>query len=149
MTVKPVLSREEKAAGRAFRELAQAMAEKRADSLLAAASEEGRPFSVVPNFLAQFRHECARRGGRSTAMDLKEIYSYSPAFYVWREGGQWVMADSPPDGEVPGPFVIVPAGRFGFITKEGKCSCGALAASRAGRLVDAYERAPIEGRVAR
>ncbi len=78
------------------------------------------PVFRVPNFLAVYRHPCPGRGMRSTALELREVYRLSPA-----------------DADVP-------AGRFGFITRAGTCrSCGATAASRAGRLVDAHERPPI------
>lgn len=106
---------EEKAVGRQFRETAQAA--------LLASFDTGPPNYVVPNFIALYRHNCDARGGRSTALNLKEIYQFSPA-----DAG-------------------VPAGRFGFIYKAGRCAyCGQTARSRAGRLVDAHERPPLASR---
>ncbi len=112
------LTPEEKAAGRRFRDQAQA-------DLLASVQAQP-PTHVVPNFLALYRHNCPARDGRSTALELKEMYRKSLA-----------------DGDVP-------AGRFGFLWREGRCRhCGATASSRAGRLVDAHRRPPIVGRVNR
>ena len=112
------LSTEEKAAGRVFRDEMQA-------ALLRSHTADP-PDHTVPNFLSLYRHSCPARQGRSTALELKEVYVSSPSY---------------PD---------VPAGRFGFIYKQGVCrGCGQTARSRAGRLVDAYERPPIHGRVAR
>jgi len=112
------LSPAEKAAGRAFRDAAQAD--------LLATFDTDPPAFTVPSFLALYRHHCPARAGRSTALPLHEIYLHSPA-----------------DGDVP-------AGRFGFIYRAGRCrSCGQQARSRAGRLVDAQVRPPIHGRVLR
>ncbi len=91
-----------------------------AQNHLVAAFDSHPPDFRVPNFLAVYRHPCPGRQMRSTALELCEVYRLSPV-----------------DGAVP-------AGRFGFITREGTCrSCGQTAASRAGRLVDAYVRPPI------
>jgi hypothetical protein len=43
----------------------------------------------------------------------------------------------------------IPAGRFGFWWKTGKCSCGQRATSKVGKFEDAYLRPPLQGRVAR
>lgn len=108
------LSAAEKAAGRAFRDTAQA------DLLNTFTADP--PTFTVPNFIALYRHNCPQRGDRSTALELKEQYQLSPAY----------------------PEHGVPAGRFGFIWRFGACRhCGATARSRAGRLVDAYARPPI------
>jgi len=73
-----------------------------------------------------YRHECPARSNVSTALELQERYVLSPAY-----------------GEVP-------AARFGFIYKEGRCrGCKGTARSKTGRLVDAYQRPPLDGRVAR
>lgn len=114
------LSAHEKAAGRLFRDQAQA------DLLVS--FELDPPDHRVPNFLALYRHSCPARQGRSTALELKEVYVISPAY----------------------PEHDVLAGRFGFIFKAGTCrGCGQTARSRAGRLVNAHERPPLHGRVAR
>jgi len=113
-----MLSTEEKAVGRVFRDAAQAE--------LVQSFEIDPPDHTVPVVISVYRHACPRRQGRSTALELKEIYLYSPA------GGD------------------VPAGRFGFLYKQGRCRyCGASARSRLGRLVDGYDRPPLSGRVAR
>lgn len=114
------LTRQEKTAGRAFRDAAQAQ--------LLASIEADPPDHLVPNFLAYYRHTCPAREGRSTALELREVYVASPSY----------------------PEQGVAAGRFAFIYKQGSCrGCGQTARSRAGRLVDAWERPPIAGRVAR
>lgn len=82
----------------------------------------------VPFFLGLFRHICSARSQRSVAIELKEQYLISP-IYVDED---------------------VPAGRFGYIYREGRCrACGQTARSGVGRLVDGWERPPITGRVAR
>lgn len=150
MPVKVKLSPEEKAAGRAFRETAQSYAELRAVTVREQAHSQKRPCTLVPNFLAQLRHECPRRGGRSTSLDLREVYVYSPAYHVWTgDDGKPVVSPEPPEMPPAREVTLIQAGRFGFITREGKCRCGHVAVSQAGRLVDARERAPLEGRVAR
>lgn len=83
------------------------------------------PDFVVPSFLGIFRHLCRARNNKSTAMELKEKYVTSPQY----------------------PEDAVPAGRFGYLFREGQCSfCGRRARSGIGRLVDAYERPPLFGR---
>jgi hypothetical protein len=82
----------------------------------------------VPCFAGLYRHLCSAKNNRSVAMEVKEQYLVSPIY----------------------PEEKVPAGRFGYIYKEGRCrACGQTARSRAGRLVDGYERPPLSGRVAR
>lgn len=111
------LSPAEKAAGRAFR--AQAAA------ALATRFATDPPTFEVPPVIAIFRHACPGRGGRSTALTLREHYQLSPAA-----------------GDVP-------AGRFAFVHREGRCRhCGATARSATGRVVDAHTRPPLSGRVA-
>lgn len=84
------------------------------------------PTYTVPHLISVLRHACPARGDRSTALVLKEVYLRSPA-----------------SGDVP-------EGRFGYITKAGRCRfCDQSAASRDGRLVDASTRPPLSGRVAR
>ncbi len=110
----------ERDAGRRFRKAAQAR--------LASSFDDDPPDFTVPDVIGQFRHPCPARGGVSTALELKENYTYSPAC---------VDLD-------------VPAGRFGFIFREGRCRhCAATARSRPGRLVDGWTRPPTAGRVAR
>jgi hypothetical protein len=114
------LTAPEKDAGRRFRD--------EATSQLLALNEVDPPTYEVPFFLGLYRHLCAGKNSRSVAMELKEQYLVSPIY----------------------PEENVPAGRFGFIYREGRCrACGQSARSRAGRLVDGWERPPITGRVAR
>lgn len=99
-----------------------------AEATLLALNETDPPTYVAAYFLGLFRHICSARKNRSMAMELKERYLVSPIY--------------PSEG--------VPAGRFGFIYREGCCkACGQTARSAKGRLVDGWERPPITGRVAR
>ena len=112
------LSPAEKAAGRAFRD--------RAAAELATRFAADPPTFQVPPVVAIVRHACPGRGGRSTALALREVYQLSPAA-----------------GDIP-------AGRFAFIHRDGRCRhCGATARSATGRVVDAHTRPPLHGRVAR
>lgn len=110
-----MLSVEEKAAGRVFREAMQ--------KRLTASAVADPPTYVVPNFIANFRHVCTAIGGRSAAMELREMYVLSPA---------------------RGP---VPEGRFAFLWREGRCPrCGDTARSTTGRIVLARDRPPLSSR---
>jgi hypothetical protein len=143
------LSPEEKAAGRRFRDQAQAT--------LLASFDSDPPDHTVPNFLALYRHSCPARQGRSTALELKEIYVSSPAYDVITLSGSVLHVAESTDPMLPETcrhegvvITFVPASRFGFIYRDGVCrSCRQTARSRAGRLIDAWERPPIQGRVAR
>lgn len=130
----------EKLAGRAFRAKAQS------DLLASIASDP--PTHQPPNFVRIFRHICGK-SNNSKAIDLKEVYVKSPAYLVTPDGKATELStiEMTADSMIG---EIVPAGRFGFIYKEGHCRpCGQTARSRAGKIVDALERPPIEGRVAR
>lgn len=136
----------EKAAGRRFRDDAQAA--------LLSQSAGHAPTYTVPHFLGLYRHLCPRREGRSTALDLRERYATSPAYDVYIADGQALaVAESegpPPVWATGATHTQVPAGRFGFIYRQGTCrGCGQTARSNEGRLVDGWERPPIQGRVAR
>lgn len=134
------LTSEEKIAGRRFRDDQQ--------SLLTESITAEPPTYTPPSFVGLFRHPCAKRGDRSTAMELKEIYTPSPAYYV-ADGAAELGAEMDIKGEGVGS-TVVEEGRFAFIYKSGKCAgCGQTARSKAGRLVDAYDRPPVHGRVAR
>lgn len=139
------LTQPEKVAGRKFRDEEQAK--------LLATFDVAPPTYVVPNFLSHYRHECPGRNDISTAIELKEQYVLSPEYEVWDEGGVEHVHELGDDTTVliEGSTVI-PPGRFGFIYKEGKCKsklCGHTARSKAGRLVDSWERPPMAGRVGR
>lgn len=115
-----MLTAVEKACGRRFRDDAAAR--------LLALNETDPPTFVVPHFLGLFRHACPAQNERSIAIELKERWLPSPIFQDEN----------------------VPAGRFGYIYREGRCrACGQSARSEVGRLVDSRERPPITGRVAR
>jgi hypothetical protein len=92
------------------------------------------------------RHDCARRGGKSYALELREHYAFSPAYLV---EGSTVTPGEDPDvlrgiSRVAGGEFIEP-GRFGWVWTQGKCpACGMTARSSAGRLVDPAERPPAE-----
>jgi hypothetical protein len=110
----------EKAVGRRFR----VQAELHLDTL----NSESPPTYEVPFFLGIYRHLCDAKSGRSTGIELKEQYLLSPIY----------------------PEENVPAGRFGFVFRQGRCrACGQTARSRVGRIVDGWERPPLTGRVAR
>lgn len=110
----------EKSCGRRFRT--------EAETDLLCLNEMSPPTYEVPFFLGIYRHLCSARNLRSTGMELKEQYWVSPIY----------------------PDENIPAGRFGYVFREGRCrACGQTARSRVGRVVDGWERPPITGRVAR
>lgn len=139
-----MLTPTEKIAGRAFRA--------RAQDALTATHQTNPPTHVVPNLLANFRHLCPKRHNISTAMELKEVYVFSPAYLVQGETAQEIAVNDLP-AELSGQsmehtlFTVVSARRFGFIYKEGACrGCGQTARSDIGRIVDARERPPLARR---
>jgi hypothetical protein len=110
------LTASEKVAGRRFRAAASAE--------LAVLNTEDPPTVDVPHFIGVYRHQCVARDHRSLPIELKERYVVSPIY----------------------PVQAVPAGRFGFIYREGRCrACGQTARSNSGHLVDARERPPLTG----
>ena len=141
------LTQVEKIAGRAFRDSAQA-------ALTESLATEP-PFYKAPNFLSHWRHECPGNRGISMAIALKERYVMSPAYLVDPDAGLAVLYASvitETEPIIPKGWEFIPAGRFGFVYKEGRCSasgCARSVRSPAGKVVDAYQRPPIEGRVAR
>src|SRR4051812_1510144 len=107
----------EKTAGRKFRDEAQ--------ETLAKLNESDPPTFTPPFFLALFRHLCPARNNKSTAIELKERFVFSP-----------------PDRDQQ-----VPAATFGFLYREGRCrGCGQAARSPTGRLVDSRVRPPLTSR---
>lgn len=114
------LTEAEKVAGRRFRA--------ESERYLAGLNTNEPPTFVALHLLGVFRHQCRRRNDNSTAIELKERYLTSPIY----------------------PSEEVPAGRFGYIYREGRClNCGATARSEKGRVVDAYQRPPLTGRSVR
>lgn len=141
------LTPEEKAAGKRFRDKMQ--------SLLLESFEIDPPVYQVLPFWSSVRHLCEKRNNISTGLELKEIYLQNTTYVVIKEGKDTLVAISEDDESFESlsedeKNTIVPAGRFAFIYKMGKCSkCGQTARSKSGRLVDAMERAPLRGKVAR
>lgn len=114
-----MLTAAERAAGRAWRAFS--------DGALAVWHDSEPPTYTVPDFLAVWRHECTGHRHTSEAIVLREEYRLSPAYQV-RDLRS-------------GELIEVPAGRFGYIYREGRCrTCGENALSRVGRVVDAYRR---------
>lgn len=112
-----MLSAEEKQAGRRFRDCEQQLLDRR--------FETDPPTYTVSGLIAVYRHACPERGGLSTTLELREIYLTSPAYPEYPQ---------------------IPAGRFGFLYREGRCRhCGDVALSREGRIVDSRERPPLGG----
>jgi hypothetical protein len=137
----------EKAAGRVFRDQCR--------DYLSYLSAEDPVDYTVPAFVGHYRHACPARELRSTALECKEWYIPSAAMVVYplSDGrlGVTNLSDVPDDQPLSAfDGEGVPAGRFGFIFRVGKCrGCGATARSRTGRLIDGWDRPPIHGRVAR
>lgn len=134
------LEPEEKVAGRLFRGRAQADL----DDYRAAV----KPELDVPVWIASYRHLCTARSSNSTALELREVYVTSSR----------IVVETDDDGVHRATFFdewtvnrdhdqwIVPAGRFGFIYRNGHCTaCDQRAVSPRGLLVDAWERPPIQG----
>lgn len=136
-----MLELEEKCAGRLFRDLAS----KALDEINA---NDPPDFAMLP-VIGIYRHACAAKDGVSTAMDLKEVWVSSPRIVVERaddntltayEYSTWIPKDI--------DTWTVPEGRFGFVTREGRCRfCGKTARSTVGRVVDAFNRPPMQGRM--
>ena len=127
----------ELAAARAFRSMQRVRLEQIDSDLL------------VSVFVRYERHDCAKRGGKSVFLELREHYAYSPACLVEETAVSVAGRLVDPDvlrgiSRVDGGEFIAPA-RFGFIWTQGKCpACGLTARSAAGRLVDPAQRPPAE-----
>lgn len=137
-----MLEPEEKVAGRLFREYASKQ--------LAEEIEYNKPDYIVPPVIGLYRHACDAKDGISTALDLKEVWVPSPRIVVERADdgvltafffAQWVVNTNVDTWAVPD-------GRFGFVYRQGKCRwCDKTAKSKYGRVVDPYERPPLDGRM--
>lgn len=106
---------------------------------------------TVSVFIRHDRHDCARKGGKSVFLELKEHYAFSPV-YVVADG----VATEQDDPEVLAAISrdsgaqFVSSGRFGWIWTQGRCpACGLTARSAAGRLVDPQIRPPAEHAIIR
>lgn len=136
-----MLEPEERCAGRLFRQLAGAELTR----LFAAV----KPTYTVPPVIAVYRHPCAGKHGLSCAMQLKEEWVPSPVMVVERADDGTLTAFVKDDWVVNlnVDTWTVPQGRFGFIYRQGRCRmCGVAAMSKYGRIVDAYERPPLDSR---
>lgn len=91
----------------------------RAQAQLDALNVKEQPRFEVPTYLSVFRHLCPGKKNTSASLDLMEVYWMSPEIDE------------------------VPAGRFGFVFRRGRCQhCREVAMSKVGRVVDAQERPP-------
>jgi hypothetical protein len=92
------------------------------------------------------RHDCAKQGGKSVFLELREHYVWSPEYWVCYCGAVEPFAEYVfPHKDCQGGKLDVPAKRFGWIFTEGRCSaCGMTARSSAGRLVDPETRPPSD-----
>lgn len=138
------LEPEEKVAGRLFRDLAQLD--------LDALNVEQRPHYTVPPVIPSYRHQCDQREFLSTSLELREVYVASPRLVVETDeqgvSVAYVYAEHRPNRDMDS--WQMPAGRFGYIYREGRCRhCGRIARSNVGRIVDAWQRPPITGALVR
>lgn len=106
---------------------------------LAALNAEEPALYDPPWFAGRYRHTCPRRGGRSTALDLKERYV--------------TLGEVLDGGKVPIPALPlhdIDDAAYAIIYNEGRCKwCGQTARTTQGHIVLVAERPPLTGRVAR
>jgi hypothetical protein len=104
-----------------------------------------------PPVVRHIRHLCPGIAGRSVSFDYAEAYVTSP-----RIGVCYCSVIKPVPDELLGKFphedcaggTLVPAGRFGYVYREGRCAgCGHTARSLTGRVVDGIERLPTGRKV--
>lgn len=133
-----MLTRPERSAGRWWRDQRQAAL----DEL----NLKDPPMASPLGQLAHIRHLCEALGGKSISYHYAEVYVVSPRIGVC----YCSVIQQVPD-ELLGSFphvdcaggALVPAGRFAFVYRAGRCAhCKLTARSTAGRVVDAYERLP-------
>lgn len=131
----------EKQAGRAFRDVRQAV--------LDALNEADPPGEFVLPLWRVVRHECPAAGGASTGITLREVNEPSPAYLACYCSTVGQAGPDFPHGDCDGAKVVSAAGRFAFIWKEGKCSgagCGLAVRTRTGRFAVTADRLPDHGR---
>jgi hypothetical protein len=133
-----MLTRAEKLAGRWFR---QQMHEH-----LAVVNAADPPSVSVPWVLRHVRHNCASRDGLSVSFEAREVYVLSPEIWVCYCSAAGLLGDSFPHDDCQGGVVAAAEGRFAYIYKEGRCTCGVTGRSPSGHVADAYERLPIGGK---
>jgi hypothetical protein len=106
----------------------------------------GPPDITADVHVRYIRHDCAKQGGKSVSLELREHYVFSPDYHACDCGEVCCPASAHlVECDTCGPVPIVPAKRFGWIFTEGRCSaCGMTARSKTGRLVDPAERPPSE-----
>lgn len=126
----------EKLAGRLFKSTCQlALTEK---------NEVDPPSIYAHPHLANYRHLCPKKRDISTAAPLREVYVYSPAYWVSADESGELSAKLAVPGQLSGAEgELIRAGRFGFIYREGGCSCGSRGRSREGWFVIANQRPPL------
>jgi hypothetical protein len=100
------LTRDEKAAGRAFRVSQQAQWEKLA----------GEGYVLYPPDIEYPRHACGLQSGRTTTLPMRVVRVHSPEYTV-------------ADGKLAGERDLergqrIPAGLFTFAWRQGECRCG-------------------------
>lgn len=127
------LSREEKLAGRLFRE-------KAAELMALSFSEMPENTEVRPAELHFVRHVCPNHEGRTWAVQLREFVVFSPQMYVCYCSA--VVAE--PHDDCDGAVKIEEA-LFGWIWRAGSCPCGYTVRSAGGKVVLAADRAPLRG----
>lgn len=113
-----------------------------------AKKNEDDPPNIYPHpHLANYRHLCPKKRGISTAAPLKEIYVYSPAYWVAPDENGELVAQLAVPGQLPGAGgELIRAGRFGYVYREGGCPCGSKGRSREGWFVEANQRPPLSAR---
>jgi hypothetical protein len=96
-----------------------------------------------PVYVHHIRHLCSALA-KSISFELKEVCQDSPAYVVHADGE---VAAVPGDADAPEGTtgsVVVQAGRFTWIYREGRCpDCKMTARSANGRLADATLRPPL------
>lgn len=130
------LTRSEVLAGRLFKATCQSDLDRK--------NADDPPSILPPPQLANYRHMCPKKRGISTAAPLREMYVYSPPYWVAPdENGESVARVAVP-GQITGEAgELIRAGRFGFIYREGGCSCGSKGRSKEGWFVIANQRPPL------
>lgn len=131
------LSKDEKAAGRAFRDARQA--------ILDVLNAESPPGVRALVYWRVVRHECKAQRGASVGITLREHYEESPEYWLCACGriSTWAPPEFPHGDCEGGARVVLAAGQLAFIWKEGTCSgaeCGLTVRTALGRIVVTADR---------